>query len=904
MLGTLGSGSVLALVLAAYASPAATRVDVEALVREAEDLATFEAFAPAAAELERALTEAQRLGDPSLTALCLDRMGLVLAYQGDAAAARERHARALALAREIGDTRREASILASIGAVHFRQADYPAASASIGEAISLQEQIGDEAGRARSLHFLGRVRFKSAAYGEARELYLRALAWVETAGDRRTASLVREDLGDLDQEQGFYADALANYEASLADREAIGDRRGQVYVLHLVGRCYMLQGANRESLRWFTRAAEEAREIDDDAGLALALYHMGIALYRQGAAEEALARYGEALVIKQRLSDRRQSAWILARMGDANAALERWDAALVRYRKALAIWRDIQDPRGTATGLDKTGLAYYRLGRYDEALGVLAQSASLLEAGQPAFLAPTLALSGRVHAAKGDAALAREAGDRAVALARALGNEEVLWSVAYARGAIERTLGERAEALVSWRESLAVIERLRSRVVAADATRTGFLEGKQAVYADTIDLLMELGRIEEALELAERARARAFLDLLGERERPGAAASASASVAPLTLLEIREEAGRRDTTLVEYFSGERSLFVWTVEPGGLIHGAAVPLSRRELSRLAQVARGEREQARPALRRLHRTLLEPIAARLPSDPRRLVTIIPHGPLFLVSFAALVGRDGKYFVDRHTLAYSPAIGVMRFTQARRARALDTPGEGLLVIGNPAMPPAPPGSGPLPSLPAAEAEARAIGSLYPSDRVTALTGPQAREQTVRTLARGGTIIHLATHAVLFDDEPMSSFLALAPTPADGGARPGAEEDGRLTVREVFDLDLSASLVTLSACNTGLGLVNGDGVLGLSRAFLYAGTPSVLVSLWRVADSVTRFQMEHFYRALIETGGDKAAAIRQAELETIHALRNSRLKAPSGRPLREDPRLWAPFVLVGEAR
>jgi CHAT domain-containing protein len=223
---------------------------------------------------------------------------------------------------------------------------------------------------------------------------------------------------------------------------------------------------------------------------------------------------------------------------------------------------------------------------------------------------------------------------------------------------------------------------------------------------------------------------------------------------------------------------------------------------------------------------------------------------------------------------------------------------------VVGNPTMPAAPDGSGPLPPLPAAEAEARAIGALYPPDRVTEWTGPRAREESVRERAGQDSIIHLATHAVLFDDEPLSSFLALAPSPMSGKEKPAADHDGRLTVREVFELDLSASLVTLSACNTGLGLVNGDGVLGLSRAFLYAGAPSVLVSLWRVADSVTRFQMERFYRALIETGGDKAAAIRQAELDTIRALRGSRLKAPSGRALPEDPRLWAAFILVGEAR
>jgi CHAT domain-containing protein len=157
-----------------------------------------------------------------------------------------------------------------------------------------------------------------------------------------------------------------------------------------------------------------------------------------------------------------------------------------------------------------------------------------------------------------------------------------------------------------------------------------------------------------------------------------------------------------------------------------------------------------------------------------------------------------------------------------------------------------------------------------------------------------------------MVFDDEPLGSFLALAPDPKspEGDEVRDAKRDGLLTVAEVFGLDLHAGLVTLSACNTGLGPVNGDGVIGLSRAFLYAGTASVMVSLWRVADAVARFQMERFYAALIRDGGDKASALRQAQLETIGALRGSELRAPSGRPLPEDPLLWAPFVLVGEAR
>lgn len=763
----------------------------------------------------------------------------------------------------------------------------------------MQEDLEDRAGRARTLDFIGRVHFKKAAYGQARESYVLALTILEVTADRRWKSIVLEDLGDLDQEQGFYADALAGYEAALRAREEIGDRPGQVYVLHLVGRCYMLQGANREALAWFGRAVERAREIGDEPGRALALYHMGIALYRQGAAGEALARYGEALAIKVRLSDRTQQAWILARMGDANSSLQRWEAALAHYERATAIWQEIRYPRGVATGLDKAGLAYFRLGRYEEALTALGRSAAILETGQPAFLAPTVALIGRVHAARGDGDRALEYGGRAIGLARAVDNEEVLWAVAHRWGSIQRDLSRREEALASFNESLAAIERLRGRLVASDEARAGFLEGKQAVYADTIDLLMQLGRIEEALELAERARARAFLDLLGGRELAGLA-----TAEPLTLAEIRREVSRRETTLIEYFCSDERLFVWSVEPDGQIHGSSAPISRRELSRLAARARGARDEARAALRKLHHILILPVASRLPADPDRLVTIVPHGPLFLVSFAALLGGDGKYLVDRHTLAYSPAIGVLRYTENKRRRAAEGGSSGLLLVGNPSMPVSSGGRLPLSSLPAAEAEARAIGRLYPAGRVTALTGSGAREETFRELAPGETIIHLATHAVLYDDEPLSSFLALAPSKESGAGRLASERDGLLTVREVFDLDLRASLVTLSACSTGLGLVNGDGVLGLSRAFLSAGTPSVLVSLWRVADSVTRFQMERFYRALIETGGDKARAIRRAELETIRELRHSRLLAPSGRALPEEPLLWAPFVLVGEAR
>jgi len=146
------------------------------------------------------------------------------------------------------------------------------------------------------------------------------------------------------------------------------------------------------------------------------------------------------------------------------------------------------------------------------------------------------------------------------------------------------------------------------------------------------------------------------------------------------------------------------------------------------------------------------------------------------------------------------------------------------------------------------------------------------------------------------------MRSYLALA---RDDTAVSGASDplgDGLLTVGDIFTLDLRAGLVTLSACDTGLGQVSGEGVVGLSRAFIYAGAASVLVSLWRVADAVATTEMQLFYSEAARSGGNKAVALAHAQRQMIALLRAGALEA-GGQRLPEDPLFWAAFVLVGEA-
>jgi CHAT domain-containing protein/tetratricopeptide (TPR) repeat protein len=994
------------------------------LMKEGEELWNQWAFAPALEKLEAALKLSEQLSEPKLMARCLNLMGGVSDSQRNYDLGLERHQRALTLAREINDQPLEGAILADIGLGYWRQANYAPALDYCQQALTIQEQIGDHLGRAKTLVYIGRVHFKQGAYEQALENHHRALTIQEGAGNRLGQSVTLEDLGDVYHDQGAYAQALEYFQRALQLREEIEDWAGQCDMLKVIGVCYLNQGAYLNARDHFLRALALAQKFHMRPGRASALYHLGLVYSRQGDYAKALACYQGALQIREEMGDRYAQAQDLADMGSVYYSQGDVTQALTYYQRAIRMWEEIRDRRNLAGGLHDIGEVYDKLGDDQQALEYYRRALKLGEEIRLPYLSLTLGNIGRIYARHGEAEQALQYGQRAVEYAEQINNAGMQWDAAYRLGTIQCRLGLRAEALQSFRDSLTIIERLRADVASVDEAKAGFLEDKQIVYAATISLLLELGRTDEALELAERARARAFLDLLGGRElqakptdagllarirrlqdklqpRPPVKASAERvdrditmrggdlvkaelsklqqeqpelasliSVQPLTLAQLREEARRRQATVVEYYSADDQLFIWVIEPGGVIWATSSKIRRRDLDHLVQmmrramrvdwaardwdaedpdprteqqdlrmpaqavakpkgIAKPTENHYRSALRRLYRILIAPIERWLPQEPTQLVTIIPHGRLFLVSFAALLDEHSRYFIERHTLNYSPAISVLQYTESKKRRVVHQQPPQLLVVGNPAMPRLPGRPHPLAPLPGAEIEARAISRLYPARQVTTLTGSQAQEGLVRELAPGQTIIHLATHGIIRDDEPLESLLALAPEirnqkPETGSrwsevhSRPSpttdhgprttnngsATGDGLLTVREVFQLDLNADLVVLSACNTGLGQIRGEGVIGLSRAFIYAGTPSVMVSLWRVADVVAKSEMERFYRALKRNGGNKAAALREAQLEILRRLRQSRLRTPSGQPLREHPIFWAPFILIGEAR
>ncbi len=318
---------------------------------------------------------------------------------------------------------------------------------------------------------------------------------------------------------------------------------------------------------------------------------------------------------------------------------------------------------------------------------------------------------------------------------------------------------------------------------------------------------------------------------------------------------------------------------------GLEDGVGRPVVRRGL-----------RFAESAARTLAELLLPPAFEERLDSATELV-IVPQGPLALVPFACLpLGRSrtalAEPFGTRHPIRYVPSLASWSEAEARPGLRRDAQRAAelrrALVVGNPTMPTVIGASGrevSLAPLPNAEVEARWLASRLGA---TALTADRASEAAVRVRLPSAPLIHLATHGYAFASEGLvrKSFVALAP---------GSGHDGVLTVGEILDdsaLTLSAELVTLSACQTGLGdLKQAEGTVGLQRAFLAKGARSVLVSLWSVSDVVTNLLMRRFYSHWLEDrdAPSKADALRRAQDDVRRT------------PGYTHPRFWAAFQLVG---
>jgi CHAT domain-containing protein len=433
-------------------------------------------------------------------------------------------------------------------------------------------------------------------------------------------------------------------------------------------------------------------------------------------------------------------------------------------------------------------------------------------------------------------------------------------------GRADLALGQRARAREAYLQAVDDSEKIRARF-RSEEFKTGLFGDTQSVFEMAITLTVEVGDYASAWSLSERSRARALLDVV--RNRVDAGVNDRQLNGDVPGLDVVRNGLKPNETLVEYHNLEKSIIVWVIRNEGL-KGYTLPIARADMDAAVTDFRNAIVRRRATAitygDKLYALLIAPLGLR--ADDRLI--IVPHGALHYLPFQALHGPDG-FLIQRHAIALEPSasVAVQLATRERQVAS------NLVAFGNPTIAPAY-------ALPGAEAEVRGIAPLFARQEV--FLQSSATRVSFRDNAPTGRVLHVATHAEADTIDPLHSRILLAPAtqPADG--------PDSLLAKDIYNLKLNnVSLVTLSACETGLGrIARGDEILGFTRAFFYAGATSLIVSMWPVADESSALTMRTFYSQLAD-GHEAIDAMRTAQLAV---MQNSQFAHPF---------FWAPFDLMG---
>lgn len=822
---------------------------------------------------------------------------------------------------------------------------WDAAAATYATIRDLARERGDDLWEARGVLGMGSVDYERQRYADARTELLAAVKTFEGRRETALIGLASLALARVANAVGDDAEGAVRARRAMEAFAAVGDRHSHlVAALRLAA---VVKARDRVELdRSSADLLQEARELGDPSLEGAALHHWADGLFNLADYDAAIDRLEQAADVYTKANSPEALATVYTSLGRLYRVHGQPQAAVTYQLKSLEIAkRPNTSPRNYVQSLNAVGVAYQALGDmarardyYERALAAAEKtgSAPMIEflraelggffvaAGEPdrarALLEDVVAHASEQHLSMrydqlssayhdlGRYEEARAAAQRALDLCPQETPLECLFARLQLADA-ELGLGHQSVALASEQAALDAIEEIHGRLAAKDFLKQGFHGVWAPWYSLAIELEFRRGEFREALETAELARSRGLLDLLASRDL-----GVARTVPQMTALTLRGAettvrsqaaasapkagelvaiAARLHSTMVAYWVARDTVYMWVVSPDGTVRGASANVTASRLADLVRATSAFTGHRNPAWRELYDLLIKPVERDLPRTRGARLTIVPHQALLHLPFAALRDARGRYLIERYTIHSVPAAAILQFT-GERLHANARSGS-LLLVADPAAPPKLGGEAPLPRLPGAIEEAHAIARLVPASHALILADTNATEARVRAALPGRSVVHFATHAIVSDADPLSSFLAL------GSTRDG---DGKLTAEKIYGLKLDADLVVLSACRSGDGLVTGDGMAGLARAFFYAGAPSLVVSLWDVADAPTSRLVAALYREWLR-GASKARALRSAQLALIRDLRAGRVRVATAAgeiTLPEDPAFWAGFTLLGE--
>ncbi len=843
----------------------------ESLTRKGNALSSLDRWRPAAEAHEQAAKLFRNLGKPRFEAFSLNDLGAALFHLGELEEALVHHRRALELRQELRYRLGMAISLQSLADIYKVQGETQKALDHFLQALELTDRPADRRFRAHALHNLGTLYLQSGKYEEAQDHLVQAERIFADLGEPSLRASSLSQLGQVAFELKDYGGALLRLRQALEIRRKAGDPRGQAVVLRRIGTMLHAHGEKEEARRHFSQALDLLNGMESPRTRASVLVRLGFLHDELGRFEEALAYHSDAVSLFEKVGDLWGQAEGL--LGVATSRRHRGDLAAARRTSEQAL-NIAETLRSKPFSEDLRWSFFSTAQRFFEFHIDLLMD---LQRAEP---------SGQ-HAAAG-----LEVSERA-----------------RARSLLDLLSESGAEIRTDAAPELLAEEQVLQKRLSASAAliEDGGEPGSQRLTREQVR--QDIGRLYE-VRAAIRRQSPHYADLTQPE--------------PVSLLQIQQQLLDRETLLLEYKLGRERSFLWLVGTDTfasfeLAPGEDIERSVRRAYRLLKL--GDRRESEALLRDLlcdlSQKLLRPVAGRL---GHRRLAIVADGALQYLPFAALPDPDvddacdqGPPLIADHEIVYLPSASTLAVLRRERRRQ-PTPSGLVAVLADPVFGPwderverrvpnvgaeandvdrgdhgtdSEQGPRRLRRLHHSRAEAASILRLVPTAHSYQALDFAASKETVLSGALADyRVVHFATHGIIDVDRPELSGVVLSQIDRDG--RP---IDGFLGAHEIYNLRLPAELVVLGACETALGReVKGEGLVGLTRGFMYAGASRVIVSLWRVGDRGTSELMVAFYEALLKQQAAPSAALRTAQL----AMREQ----------RAHPFHWAGFVLQGEWR
>ncbi len=885
----------------------------------------------------QALILARAIGNRTLEGHILSDIGLVYQELGENQQALDSHNQARLIFREVKDRSTEAFMLNNIARVYQVLGENQQALDAYNQALLLQQQVGDTDGAAGTFRYIASVYSSLGNYQKSLDSYNQALSLYRTMKNRHREAQTLDSIAGIYRLQEDYDKALDFSNQGLSLYRTMGDRLGQTSTLTTIARIYQSKGDQQQVLNTATQLVTQGRDWGDSLSEASGLRFMGEVYRNLGDYQKALDSLNQALSLSRRaIGWSKSEAKILGNIGTVYEASEQPQKAVDVYKRALSLYRTMGDRAQEAETLYSLAGVERKRGNLDEAKKQAEALIDIVESLRGKILSQELRTSyfasvqkyyrfyidllmqlHKINPSKGYDALALYASERA----RARGLLELLTEAhTDIRQGVDPKLLEQER---TTQQQLNAAEQRRSQLLSSQYTNKQLDEIKQQVEA----LRTQLEQVQ--------AQIRKTSPRYASLKYPQ----------PLTLKQIQSTVLDDDTLLLEYSLGEERSYLWAVTKTGItsyelpkradIEAAAQSFyeqtGKQKLPERRGVGVVPRTDTVEVTTQLSQMLLSPIASVL--GQKRLL-IVSDSALQYLPFAALPapdsignGNNPVPLIVKHEIVNLPSASTLAVIRQETNGRKPAP-KAVAVLADPVFSADDerlksvmgqasrlPGGGDgqdahstkqdsdlaelaltraareinvtFNRLPHTRTEANNILKLASAaEEMPAFDFAASRATATNPQLSQYRIVHFATHGILDSQNPELSGVVLSLV-----NEKGKSQNGFLRLNEIFNLNLPAELVVLSACETGLGQeVKGEGLVGLTRGFMYAGAPRVLVSLWSVDDEGTSELMSRFYKKMLQEKLQPAAALRAAQIEMLQ------------NPQWKEPYYWAPFTLQGE--